>query len=70
MNTTQETKPSFDDVINELKSDWCMEAICQTGDVFEAFIRTKHSNYSLGSFKDKSEAEQAIRDAIEARFNG
>ena len=70
MIQTQEAKPSLDSILNQGSDDWCMEAIRQQGDEFTAFIRTKHGKYELGTFKTRPEAEQAIKDALEARFNG
>ena len=70
MNTTQAT-PSLNEVINACPDDYLMEAIKQSApDCFEPFIKTKHKTYVLGSYPTKAEAEQAIKDALEARWNG
>lgn len=71
MNTTQETRPSFDSIINACPDDYLLEAIKESApDCFEPFIKTKHGSYALGTFKTRNEAETAIKDALEARFNG
>ena len=51
--------------------NWSYEAILQSGpEHFEAFIRSPRGTYSIGTYPTKEEAQQAIKEAQQAQWNG
>lgn len=66
-------KPTLKDIAPLIESgnDWQYEAILNEGpEQFKAFICSPRGNHCIGTFKTKQEADEAVKDAQEARWNG